>query len=450
MYEKIFQHILNPFFEKVIKKRKALDYRKFLEGSQWWTEDQLRRYQWGELQKLLEHAYNQVPFWKSALDEMHLKISDIQTPENFRKLPIIDKSDIRQNKNEMIARNYIGKTWTKATGGSTGIPLELDYTPDSYDWRVAISRRGYGWAGCEDGMNQAWIWGVDLGEKTPIRKFKESLHKRLLGHRIYNCFVFDEENMEKCLKELNRTKPKVIVGYTNPLYNFSNFVKEHGGLSYKPQSIITAAEKLEEFQREAMEKNFQAPVFNTYGSREFMLIAAEDENHDGLLMSNENLYIEIIKENGEPAKSGEMGDIIITDLHNWGMPFIRYRIGDMAVPSDKKPRSGRGLPMLEKIVGRTLDILKTKDGKKVPGEFFPHLMKDFKGVEQFQVVQDSLEQLNLNIIKNDQLSDEHIELMNQEIKKVMGEFIDVEINFVKSIALTKTGKFRVTICNLKD
>jgi len=449
MYYFLFKNLFNPFFEKAIKKRKMLEYLAFLNKSQWWSEGQLRTFQWQELQKLLKHAYNNVPYWQMVFKQLNLQPSDIKSYAEFRKLPMITKEDIRANKEQMIARNYIGKTWTKATGGSTGEPLELDYTPESYDWRVAASKRGYAWAGCEDGMRQAYIWGVAIGKQPLLKKWKEGLHHFILRQKYFNCFEFDQARMEQTLKELNRYKPQIIVGYTNPLYNFAKFVNNNGGIKFAPNSVISAAEKLYQFQREEIEKAFGCRAFNTYGSREFMLIASECQEHKGLHINVENLFVEVIKEDGTPAQAGEMGDVVITDLHNYGMPFIRYQIGDMAIASEKNCPCGRGLPMLEDVVGRSLDMIKTPDGRFVPGEFFPHLMKEFSEVKQFQVIQEQLDRLVVKIVRSGSFQQSRLEFLQDEIRKVVGQSIRMDLQFVDEIPLTKTGKFRVTVSNIK-
>lgn len=441
--------ILN-FHDKVIKHRKMFDYRFSLEKSQWWKPEALRQHQLDSVKSLLTHAVDHVPYWQDTFKRLGLSISDINTLDDIRKLPIIDKSDIRAHKEAMIAINWRGKTWTKSTGGSTGVPLELDYTPESYDWRVACSKRGYSWAcGCEDGKKQAYIWGVGLGKQSPLKRFKENLHHSLLRQQYFNCFDFNTQQMMFCLKSLNSFKPEYIIGYTNPLYEFSKFVKENGGLKFRPKAVISAAEKLHPFQRGLIEEAFKCPAFNTYGSREFMLIAAECDKHEGLHVSMENLVVEIIKDDGTPAKPGEMGDVVVTDLHNYGMPFIRYRIGDMAIASDHKCSCGRGLMLLRDVVGRSLDIIKTPDGKNVPGEFFPHLMKEFKGIERFQVIQDKLDHLQVKVVKNDKFSESEFNFMRSEISKVVGVMVNVDFVFVDNIPLTKTGKFRVTISDIK-
>lgn len=448
MYFYLYNRILSPIFETVIKRRKILKYRRRLEKSQWLPTQKLLDLQWQELKKLIDHAYTHVPYWKKAFETLGLKPTDIQNLEDFQALPFMTKENIRSHKKDMIASNYRGKTWTKSTGGSTGVPLELDYTPESYDWRLATTKRGYGWAGCEDGVKQAYIWGTDIKEPSKLIKLKRKLHYSVLRHRYYNCFNFTEEKMAEALADLNRFKPKVILGYTNPLYNFAKFIG-HKKIKFRPKAIITGAEKLYEFQRKELIKVFDCQVFNTYGSREFMLIGAECEKHHGLHISMENLLVEIIKEDGTPAGDGEMGEIVVTDLHNYGMPFIRYKIGDLGIMSSVSCPCGRGLLILKDVVGRSLDMLKTPDGRYVPGEFFPHLMKEFKGIKQFQVVQDKTNELTIKIIKTDDFKNMDFQFMEGKIQGIMGQLVKVHYEFVDDIPLTKTGKHRVTICNIK-
>ena len=442
--------MLLKFYDTIIKKRRIYEYRQFLEDSQYWPKEKLLEFQWQELKKLLRHSYEQAPYWQEIFKNLGITSEDIKSYSDFQKLPIIKKEDIRANKQEMIARNYLGKTWAKATGGSTGVPLEFDYTRESYDWRVAVSKRGYSWAGCEDGVKQAFIWGVAIGKTPFLNRIKEGIHHKILRQRYFNCFEFDEKKMAWVLKELNSYKPEIIVSYTNPLYNFTKFAKQDGGIQFRPKAIISAAEKLHEFQREEIRDTFGCEVFNTYGCREFMLIASECEKHKGLHINVENLFVEIIREDGTPAKAGEMGDIVITDLHNYGMPFIRYRIGDMAIVSDRPCSCSRGLPMIEDVIGRSLDMIKTPEGRLVAGEFFPHLMRLFKGIKQFQVIQKKVDSIIIKIVKDDLFDNRRLEFVQHEIRNVLGQNINIDIQFVDEIPLTATGKFRVTISEISQ
>lgn len=449
MYAALFKYMLNPFFETVIKRRKMPQYRRFLEKSQWWPRERLVEFQWQELQKLLRHCYAQVPYWQEKFKSLGLTPDDIRSYDDFCKLPLTTKQVIRQNKPRMIAGNYAGKTWSKFTGGSTGAPLELDYTPESFDWRVAAWKRGYSWAGCEDGMRQFWLWGAMLGKKSGWRQWKENLHYFLMNKKYFICHELDDKVKADCLDELNRYNPQVVVAYANPLFAVAKYIQKHRGLKARPRAVISAAEKLYAAQRQVVEEVFGCKVFNTYGCREVMLIGAECPQHAGLHLSVENLYVEILKSDGTPAKPTEQGELVVTDLHNYGMPLVRYTLGDLAVFSaqDSCP-CGRGLPMLADVVGRTLDMIRTPEGKEIPGEYFVIVFLDKLGVDRYRIVQERLDLLVVEMIKNVNFNKAMAAAIEKQIESVTGPMMKVEYRFVEDLPLNETGKFRVTVSKI--
>lgn len=449
MYSKLYRNFLEPLWEEKIRKRKTLEYERKLSNTQWLDTSEILSMQWRSLQELLRHSEQECAYWKKTFRNIHLHPNDINSYEDFLALPITTKATIREHYDDMIAASYRGKTLQKITGGSTGEPLRFEYTHDSNEWRQAVTRRGYGWAGAYGGTKQAYIWGINLQEESLFRKFKQELHHQVLRQKYFNSFDFGEQEMERCRRALEKYSPAVIVGYANPLYNFAQYINTKASASsIRPQSVITGAEKLHDFQRDEIEKAFKTKVFNTYGSREFMLIAMECEQHNGLHISTENLFVEILRDDGSPADAGEFGRVVVTDLHNYGMPFIRYEIGDLAIRSNRACSCGRGLPILEDIVGRSLDMIKTPGGKMIPGEFFPHLLKDFSWIQRFQVIQDKLDSLTIKMVSNHEMNPDEFDLLKKKISKVMGADIHINYKFVDDIPLTKSGKHRVTISNI--
>jgi phenylacetate-CoA ligase len=215
-----------------------------------------------------------------------------------------------------------------------------------------------------------------------------------------------------------------------------------------PASIIGAAEALHPFQREVIERAFGAPAFNTYGCREFMLIASECEHRDGLHVNADHLVVETLDTHGQPIHKGS-GEIAITDLFNYGMPFIRYVNGDMATHASGKPcPCGRGLPMLASVDGRKLDAIRTPAGHVLPGEFFPHMLKDVPGLTRFQLVQRRLDRLDLSIVRGEAFNDQSLDYIRHEVAKVLGESAELHCHFVDDIPLTRSGKLRVTVSEL--
>jgi phenylacetate-CoA ligase len=449
MLNEVLRHVVFPFHERVVRRRKIWRHRRFLEASQWWSRDQLLAFQWQELQKLLHHADAQSPYWREAFRRAGTTPGKIRSYQDFRALPPLTKTDIRRHRADMVARDHIGRTWVKSTSGSTGEPFAFDYTRESYDWRVAISRRGYAWAGYEEGMKQVSIWGAfTIGRRPAYLLLKDRLRDRMAGRILVNFLKWDERTLDECFNLINRYKPVNIVGYTNPLHRFAQYVESRGGFEVPIRSAISAAEKLHDYQRRDIEAAFKCPVFETYGSREVMLIGAECEHKTGLHLSVENVFVEVIDDRGQPAKPGETGELVITDLHNYGMPFIRYRMGDLAVVSNEVCPCGRGLPLVRELKGRTLDVIRTRAGATVPGEFFPHVFKEFKEVAQYQVVQDDLDHLVVKIVKTASFTEAVRQRIHSELVKMFGDTLTIAYEFVDAIPLTPSGKLRVTVSNI--
>lgn len=450
MYQGLLRNVLQPAHESLIKRRNVRRYQRLLRSSEWWSPDQLRAFQHRELSALLQHAYHHIPFWRERLRRLRITPESIRSISDLTMLPILEKKDIRDYRDRMVADHERNTLWAKSTGGSTGEPVHFYYTADSYDWRRAATRRGYEWAGAADGTPTIHVWGVALQNQSRLSLAKQVLHRRVLRQTLFNAFEFDVSAMARCVRAINRQKPAAIVGYTNPLVTLARFVNDGQRLTHYPKAVISAAETLFDYQRREIEGAFRCRVFNTYGSREFMLIAAECGSESGLHISAENLIVEVVREDGTPAQPGEAGEIVITDLHNFGMPFIRYRIGDVGTLSRDLCSCGRGLPLLQNVLGRSLDMIRTATGKALPGEFFPHVMKDFSWVDKFQVVQDSGSSVRIRIVCNGDRPAESFGKLDRLIGAALGDGIAIQYEFVPDIPLTKTGKRRVTISALTE
>ena len=159
----------------------------------------------------------------------------------------------------------------------------------------------------------------------------------------------------------------------------------------------------------------------------------------------ENLLVEVVDDSGRPTPAGEEGNVVITDLTNYGMPFIRYQNGDRAIAGFEKCACGRGLLLLKKVVGRRLDLLETPDGRIVPGEFFPHLVKDFPTIRRFQVVQDDRHSIELRLVVNSEWNDSDRQSLERQVRNVVGPVVHLAIAIVDDIPLTRAGKLQVVV-----
>jgi phenylacetate-CoA ligase len=445
IFKFVHRHVLIPAFETGVKRRKTFAYWRELERTQWLSRAELEQIQFESLRRLLRHAFEHCPYYRGAWRMLGLNPENLNEPAGFSHWPVITRRTVRENSAALRAEVPGLRLIAKSTGGSSGEPLQFDIDSGSFDRRSAAWHRGYSWAGAGPGTKQFYLWGVDLRHRPNWRRRKENLHNRLYRKRVWNSFDLSEQRVPELLDDLNRYRPEVIVAYTKPIYELARHIDEQGLRPFQPKSIVVGAEKLHDFERELVERIFGAPVFETYGSREFMLIGAECDRHNGMHLNMEHLFVEILDACGQPTPPGDEGELVVTDLYNYGMPFVRYATGDRAVAGLDQCSCGRGLPLLKKIAGRQLDMLRTPDGRLIPGEFFPHLVKDFRAIRRFQVVQERPDLVLLCLATDANWNTETSRHLESLVRQTLGPLVRFEVQLVNDIALTAIGKQRVVI-----
>lgn len=443
MLNRVFRDILIRGYESGFKRRATFRYWAELERSQWQKREELERLQLNALKRLLEHAAAKCPSYRDAWAERGLDPREVRSLGDFLAWPLIDREEIRAHRTFMRAPGE--RLIAKATGGSSGVPLQFDLNHDSNDRRMAAWHRGYRWAGGGPGAKELYLWSVVLGDRKSWKKWKDTLYNRLYRRRVLNTFELSEEHTPSYLRRLNDFRPEVIVAYTHSLYVFARSLEDQRLRPFSPRAVIVGAEKLYPFQREVIERVFRAPVFETYGSREFMLIGAECERHEGLHLTMENLLVEVLDDEGQPTPEGQEGNVVVTDLYNYGMPFIRYVNGDRAIAGWRECSCGRGLPTLREVVGRRSDMIHTPDGRHVSGVFFPHLLKDYAAVRQFQVVQERPEAVEIRLVLNQSWTDRDQQSLERQLRQTLGDAIEIKLVRVQDIPLTRSGKLQVVV-----
>lgn len=441
----LHRHLLIRAIDSGIRRRNTFRYWKELEASQWESREELERLQFHALGRLTAHAFENCPYYRQQWCALGIGPDMLLAPGDFLRFPVIDRETIWEHRREMRAVQPELRLISKSTGGSSGVPLHFDLDSGSNERRMAAWHRGYGWAGAEPGTKQLYLWGVSFGGSSWWRRRKNALYNRVYRRLIWNTFELDDKRYHALLRRLNRYRPDVVVAYTNPVYSFARWLDEHRLRPYSPKAIVIGAEKLHDFQRKLLESVFRAPVFETYGSREFMLIGAECPKHEGLHLTMENLLVEVLDDDGRPTPAGEEGNVVVTDLYNFGMPFVRYVTGDRATAGWSHCSCGRGLPLLTQLVGRRLDLLQTPDGRRIPGEFFPHLMKEFPAIRRFQVVQTDTDRIELRVVLTGTWRDADRRRLADEVEQVAGPSVRFEVVPVDDIPLTPAGKLRVVV-----
>jgi len=439
VYSRVLNRLLIPL-HNTVRRRQYSRHRAFLEQSQWWPPERLREFQWRELQKLLRHAFTTVPYYRQKYSEAGISFDDVRSWEDFSRLPPLTRQEVDRFRQELCSTEYRGALVPDATGGSSGVPTRFFITFESYDWRTAATQRAYGWSGCDLGERTLYLWGAPVGKQTFWRRKKLDLFHKIRRELVINTFAQTEWFWDQVWLQAKAFRPRFILGYVTSLEQFLAYARRHEARLQGLRAVLAAAEPVYDELRNMTQDILGVPLFNTYGCREFMSIAAECEQHQGLHVNAENILLET----KQPASLGP-SEFLVTDLHNWGMPFIRYEIGDVGICDPHPCVCGRGLPRIGAIEGRITDVLRAEDGRIVPGIFFPHVAKDVPEISQFQVEQKSLAHIVFSVVLNRPLSEKSRSLLETECTKAFGDRTRLEIREVESIPLRPSGKRRVTI-----
>lgn len=406
---------------------------------QWKDPKEIHQYQLEKLNVLLNYAYNNTPYYQKKLSP---DICNLLSLNLISTLPFLRKSDLIQHATTLASKQKM-RISTKTTGGSTGQAVTLLKNADALARERAVTWRSYRWANIEIGDPQARFWGV------PLQKNRRLLYAiaDIVANRIrLSAFNMNEEALLNYHKALHRFSPTYLYGYVSMIHEFSRFLKQKNlRLPSSVQSIITTSEVLTDSVRHDIESNTDLRVFNEYGCGEVGSIAHECE-HGNMHLMSDNLIIEIVDQDNKPSDNGE---IIVTDLFNYAMPLIRYKLGDFASTSSKHCPCGRNLPIIEKIHGRAYDIIVTPHGNRVHPESLMYVFEEFKentgGIDQFQVIQTKIDELVINIVASPDLYKPQIceDILIKRINQTLNDTFKYHFNYVKNISREKSGKLRI-------
>lgn len=394
------------------------------------------------MKRLLWHAYMYVPYYGKLFAEMRATPDDIRSFCDFSRIPILTKDLIRNNFAAIQADNWPRSSFIKnSTGGSTGEPLQFFHDKSYELWADAARLRGwYDIAGADLGESCAILWGAVRDIHNDYSIFDRMKDYLISGEIYLNAFNLSNMRKEKFLNLCRYLRPRLLRGYVTAIRDFARYLEESGKSFPKIKGIILAAETVDPEIQEYIEQIFDAPSYNTYGGRELSLIAMECKCKNGLHETSENNYVEFEDIDIDGLK--DCGNVIVTNLNNYAMPFIRYRIGDIGIKSKlNQCACGRGLPLIERIIGRSTDIFKFKDGTKIAGEMFIHLMKEFP-IEEYQFIQNSYTKITLRTTCKKILDAELRDVIGATYRRYLPDGVTLIVEVVDNIRKTATGKFR--------
>jgi phenylacetate-CoA ligase len=418
-------------------------YRE-LRKAQWLTPDELRRRQERALVDLVRLAQARSRHYRN-----HLPDVSRLTPETVRSwmgnVPLLTKNDLQHRADELRVSPPPSRVRSKTTGGSTGQAVTVLKDGRAIAHEMAASRMAYDWWGIQAGDRGARFWGSPHGAGRRLRFAAADL---AMNRIRFSAFAFSEADLQQYWQRCLRFKPRYLYGYVSMLEEFARYVRDSGfdGRTLQLKAVVTTSEVLQEQQRSLLREVFGAPVRNEYGCGEVGPIAYECER-SSLHAMTENLVIEIIRPDGQPAAIGESGEVVVTDLNNRAMPLIRYALADQGVWGEHCS-CGRGFPVLDKIWGRAYDFVETPSRQRFHGEFAMYFIEDLRhhgfDVRGFQLIQRTIDSVELKLILPDSYgSDVDADIARRLRDRLPG--MDVVVTRVAAIERSPSGKMRLIV-----
>ncbi len=443
----LLEGVFFPFYHTA-KRTGVLHGLRNLEASQWLSRHDLESLQAKKLASLMRHCWERVPFYRDRMESAGVSLERIGEPGEFQKVPLLSKDEIRGNLDRMVARG--DKSWElipNSTSGSTGEALRFYVDRGSWAMGRATGIRSQTWVGVGLGERLASLWGAPM-DVAKGRALRGRVHAWVTNTIMLSSYQLSDQRMEEYAQRLRAFRPAVLSTYPGPAAAFGEFLIARGIKIPSLRAIVSSAETLHDWQKEIIERAFECPVYNRYGSREFGVVAQECSERRGLHVNSERVLLEVLRQDGSAAEPGETGELVITNLDCYGFPLVRYRIGDAGAMSDAGCNCGRGLPTLCRVEGRTLDVIRTPNGTRVGGTFWTLLFRSRPGIRAFQVVQEEIGRVLVRYVRDSSADVVPLEHFRDRIREQCGPELNVDFEETAEIPLTKSGKMRFVVSKI--
>ncbi|MBI5410261.1 MAG: phenylacetate--CoA ligase family protein [Nitrospirae bacterium] len=405
--------------------------------------DELERIQLGKLKALLRHAYENVRYYRGLLDSAGIKPDDVQTLSDLRLIPVTEKAALRKlDLQEKTAGNIDVKACVKVfTSGSTGMPTHIYFTRYDHLMIDMVYLRSFLVNGLRFRDKRAFILDPHSFET------KKCWYHRLglAAYENISCFTDAGEQLER----LRRIQPDFIHGYPSSLALIARLMLEKGTKDVRPRLVSTSAELLHQKQRETINAAFGISLYDRYAARECGNIAWECDRHDGYHINIDTSVVEIIRDD-KPAGYGEPGDVIVTNLHSYAMPFIRYKIGDIGALSDRTCPCGVETPLMRTVEGRDEDFIILKDGRLISPMMVTGTLDYVPGIRQFRVVQESMDVVTALLAKGDGFAPETVDKAKESLREIFGSGIEIRCSAVEELPGENNGKVRAVLSKVRE
>ncbi len=434
----LLRNIILPIGDVAFRQR-MIKRLRFLEEAQWWDLDRLHEYRDRSLRSLMDIVYREVPFYREVMSNAGVKPTDVRCRGDLYKLPIVTKEMLRSSYPHLTTRKTGQKIYEVCTSGSTGTNFCVKEDTETAGQHRASFLLALEWAN--------WVIGEPhvLTGMTPNRSLEKRLKDALLGCYYVSAFNLSDPRLDKTLELLDRCGIQHVWGYPGSLYYLARHAAQKG-FCRPLRSVVTWGDNVYLHYRQTIETAFKTRVFDTYGCAEGVQIAAQCGHETTYHIHVPDVIVEFLDDQGNPVRSGQPGNIVLTRLHPGPMPLVRYRVGDVGIAGNgRRCPCGRGYDIMESIQGRDSDVVITPSANRLIVHFFTGILEHFPEIDSFQVVQESIETILIRIVPTQQFSQESCKRIVSALQEKGATGIRIEIELVDQIPLTPGGKRRFVI-----
>jgi phenylacetate-CoA ligase len=428
---------------------------------QWLRKQQLLARSEARLAVLLRHAAENVPFYRSLYQERSLKADELRTLTDLQFLPIFTKSDYRQRDPDTLCATNVEPNLRidRKTSGSTGEPFAFSIDRRALPVIFASHLFYDSWHGLQPFDRYIRVVAPMAAQAPLLPGMSAGIRvRKAITGRLQNLYedwtqkkltLWDINSVgaETVWRRIDEFRPKFVMGYTSTLAAIADeLLKRDLRLHNKIRGVITIAETLTPNRKRLIEQYFDAPIINRYGLREFGSWTAQScrESPDRFHINTELAVCEILRQDGTPCEPGETGRVVLTDLHNFARPFIRYDTGDLAVAAEGDCLCGRGFPLLGQIAGRSIECLRTPSGREISPAILGHFLfvyhNHLDAVRHYQLVQEAHDRARLLIVPGAEWNEEKSFRLRSDLADLIGSDIEVDVQTVAEIPPEKSGK----------
>lgn len=406
------------------------------------SREALLRFQKANLQRVIRHAGMNIAYYRRLFEQRGLDPQSIRSVADLARIPPLSRLELRQSPKEdlMPSGCDTDKLIPEHSSGSMGIRLCLWKEPFERHLSQFFRMRAWKLSGVRISDKIAYIraefdehWERPVEGVTWLRQAMGVFH---------TSHVSSLQSPEGVLADLEAIQPDVIVGYTSVIHQLARIVAERGTRSIRPRLILPGGETLIPPMRQTIEESLGARVVDTYGAMEFNLLAWQCPVSEAYHICDDHLVLEVLRKNGQPAREGETGEVVVTGLHSYVFPLIRYRMGDIAIRGRTPCACGAPFATLERIKGRTIEYYYRADGTAIHfWDLSTHLMAQIRPVaSRYQLVQETDRRVVLRLLPSRPPSTEELAATQRAGEEKLGPGIEFEIRIEHDLPVSPSGK----------